>query len=237
MKVNNCIHFIQNLLYPRDCLLCGAAGDFEHHLCPPCQRRLPFNLHACPGCALPLPPEVPASQLCGRCIRRSAEITRTITAMTYQPPVNRLIGMLKFHNRLHLVEPLAGLLIERLGEDYDRPDLLIPVPLHPVRLRERGFNQSVEIARVLARRCGLSHDWRLCRRIKHTPPQAELKREARRKNLHRAFEICADLSGSHLVVVDDVITTGATVAELGRLLKKAGAKRVDAWALARTSIS
>ncbi|MES9992089.1 MAG: ComF family protein [Candidatus Thiodiazotropha sp.] len=236
MKVNKCINYIQSLLYPRDCLLCGAKGDFEHHFCPPCHHSLPFNRHACPRCALPLPPHVPSSELCGRCIGRTADYTRTITAMTYQPPINRLIGMLKFHNRLHLAEPLAGLLIERLGAEYDRPDLLVPVPLHPLRLRQRGFNQSLEISRVLSRRCGLSQDWRLCRRIKHTPAQAELNREARRNNLRRAFQVCADVSGMHLAVVDDVITTGATVSELCRVLKRAGAERVDVWAVARTSM-
>ncbi|MEW8505951.1 MAG: ComF family protein [Candidatus Thiodiazotropha sp.] len=235
MMVYNWINYIQSLLYPRDCLLCGAGGDFEHHFCPHCLNSLPYNLHACPCCALPLPTHVASSQHCGRCVAHPPDYTETIAAMTYQPPVNRLIGMLKFHNRLHLAEPLAKFLIERLGEGIERPDLLIPVPLHPLRLRQRGFNQSAEIARVLARRYRLPQDWRLCRRVKHTPAQAELKREARRKNLRRAFEVCADVRGAHLVVVDDVITTGATVTELCRVLKRAGAKRIDVWAVARTS--
>jgi ComF family protein len=234
MKVYNCINYIRSLLYPRDCLLCGAIGDFETHFCSACHQALPFNRHACPGCALPLPRHVASTQLCGRCLGRQRSITKTITALTYEPPVNRLIGMLKFHQRLHLVEPLAGLLIERLGEGYRRPDMLIPVPLHPVRLRERGFNQSAEITRVVAERCGLSCDWRLCRRIKQTPAQAGLNREARQRNLHKAFEVGTEVKGAHLVVVDDVITTGATASELGRALRRAGAERVDLWALART---
>lgn len=234
MKVNNCINFIQSLLYPRDCLLCGAVGDFESHFCSACFDSLPFNRHACTGCALPLPPHVSPTQLCGRCLGRARQTGTTITALTYEPPVNRLIGMLKFHHRLHLAEPLAGLLMERLGEGFERPDLLIPVPLHPMRLRERGFNQSVEIARVLARRYALSCDWRLCRRVKQTPAQAALNRKARQRNLHLAFEVCAQIEGAHLAVVDDVITTGATVFELARTLKRAGAGRIDVWALART---
>lgn len=235
MKVNNCINYIRSLLYPRDCLLCGAAGDFESHFCNTCHRALPRNRHACPGCALPLPPHVSPVQLCGHCLGRRRPITSTIAALSYEPPVSRLIGMLKFRQRLHLVEPLARLLIERLEEGYDKPDLLIPVPLHPLRLRERGFNQSLEIARILARHCALSCDWRLCRRVKQTRAQAELNREARQRNLRKAFAVSGNIEGAHLALVDDVITTGATVTELGRTFKKAGAGRIDVWAIARTS--
>ncbi|MEW8050140.1 MAG: ComF family protein [Candidatus Thiodiazotropha sp.] len=142
--------------------------------------------------------------------------------------------MLKFQHKLHLVEPLAGLLMEHLGEMDERPDVLVPVPLHPLRLRKRGFNQSVEITRVVARQCRLPFDWRLCRRTKETKTQSELNEEERRRNISNAFQVCADVKGTHLALVDDVITTGATVTELSRMLKKAGAKRVDVWAIART---
>jgi ComF family protein len=109
------------------------------------------------------------------------------------------------------------------------------VPLHPVKLRSRGFNQSIELTRVLARHYHLPYDWRICRRIKQTKAQSELRREHRRRNLRNAFQVCAEIKGFHLVVVDDVITTGATVTELCKVLKRAGAKRVDVWALARTT--
>jgi ComF family protein len=145
------------------------------------------------------------------------------------------MGMLKFRQKLYLAEPLAGLLIERLGEIRERPDLLIPVPLHPLRLRKRGFNQSVELTHKLARHYSLPYDWRICQRIKETKAQSELGERERQKNLRNAFQICAEVKGAHLVVVDDVITTGATVTELSKVLKKAGAKRVDVWAVARTS--
>jgi ComF family protein len=142
--------------------------------------------------------------------------------------------MLKFHQKLHLVEPLGRLLIQRLGERDERPDILVPVPLHPLKLRHRGFNQSVELTRLLARHYHLPYDWRICRRIKQTKAQSELRRKERKRNLSNAFEVCAQVKGSYLVVVDDVITTGATVTELSKALKKAGAKRVDVWAVART---
>lgn len=234
MRVDNCINFIRSLLYPRHCILCGAGGDYAHHLCDACRNSLPFNHHACPRCALPLPPHAAPTQWCGRCIKRQPPFCQTVTALRYEPPVNRLIGMLKFHKKLHLAEPLAGLLIERLGELHERPDLLVPVPLHPLRLRERGFNQSVEIARRVAKPYRLPCDWRICRRIKHTKAQSALSEKQRRRNLTRAFQVCAEVAGAHLVLVDDVITTGVTVTELGKVLKKAGAKRVDVWAVART---
>jgi ComF family protein len=142
--------------------------------------------------------------------------------------------MFKFQQKLHLADPLAGLLIERLGEIYERPDLLIPVPLHPLRLRKRGFNQSVELCHSLGRHYSLPNEWRICRRIKETKAQSELGERERRNNLRNAFQVCAEVKGSHLVLVDDVITTGATVTELSKVLKKAGAKRVDVWAVART---
>jgi ComF family protein len=142
--------------------------------------------------------------------------------------------MLKFQQKLHLAEPLAGLLIERLGELREQPDLLLPVPLHPLRLRKRGFNQSIELTRILARHYRLPYDWRICRRIKETKAQSELSERERRRNLSNAFQVCTAVNGSHLVVVDDVITTGATATELSKLLIKAGAKRVDVWAVART---
>ncbi|WP_316366320.1 ComF family protein [Candidatus Thiodiazotropha sp. CDECU1] len=234
MKVDNCINIIRSLLYPRGCLLCGAKGDFPCHLCPACHNSLPFNHHACPCCALPLPAHVASQQLCGRCIKRQPPYTKTIAALTYEPPVNRLIGMFKFHQKLHLAEPLAGLLMERLGDQHERPEILVPVPLHPLRLRQRGFNQSVELTRILAKHYRLPYDWRLCRRIKATKTQSELSRQERRKNLVNAFQACAEVKDTHLVLVDDVITTGATVTELSKVLKKAGAKRIDVWAVART---
>jgi ComF family protein len=234
MKIDNCINFIRSLLYPGYCILCGAKATQQQQFCRPCLASLPFNHHACPRCALPLPPQVESTQWCGGCIKQQPPFTETITALTYEPPVNRLIGMLKFQRKLHLVDPLSRLLIQRLGERAARPDILVPVPLHPSRLQNRGFNQAVELSRALARHYHLSYDWRICRRIKQTQAQSALRGDQRRRNLSNAFQVCAEVKGAHLVVVDDVITTGATVTELSKVLKRAGANRVDVWAIART---
>ena len=148
--------------------------------------------------------------------------------------MSQLIGRLKFRRQLHLVRPLAQLMIERLGPLGARPDLLIPVPLHPLRLRERGFNQSLELARVVAAHYALSLDWRCCRRMRATSAQSGLHERERRRNLRAAFTVEGDLRGRYLVLFDDVITTGATLGELSKTLLRAGAARVDVWALART---
>ena len=125
-------------------------------------------------------------------------------------------------------------MIDQRGPLMTIPDLLIPVPLHPQRLRERGFNQSLELARVVARHYGLTLDWRSCRRVRSTPAQSGLSEKARWRNLRDAFQITCEMSGRHLMLMDDVITTGATLSALSQALLRAGAARVDVWALART---
>ncbi|MCU7798210.1 MAG: ComF family protein [Candidatus Thiodiazotropha sp. (ex Myrtea spinifera)] len=127
-------------------------------------------------------------------------------------------------------------MIDRLGDIEDPPDTLIPVPLHPLRLRERGFNQSLELARLLAKYQALDLNWRAVRRIRSTTAQTGLSEKDRRKNLRSAFEVNDDLAGRHVALFDDVITTGATITELSRTLLRAGVKRIDIWALARTPI-
>jgi ComF family protein len=146
-----------------------------------------------------------------------------------------LISRLKFNQRLSHARLLNQLLIDHLErESVVLPDIIAPVPLHRLRLKERGFNQALEIARPISNYFGVKLKPRLCHRTKLTPAQLGLKREERQKNLRNAFVLTQDVSGSHIALVDDVITTGSTITELAKLLKKAGAKRVDAWSVART---
>jgi len=172
--------------------------------------------------------------LCGRCSRQPPPYRQAFAALSYQPPVSQLISSLKFRRQLHLVAPLARLMIDCLSRIDPAPDILIPVPLHPVRLRERGFNQSLELARALGSHHSLKLDWRCCRRVRATPAQSGLDEKDRRRNLRAAFQVDGDLRGRHAVILDDVITTGATIRELSRTLLRAGAAQVDVWALART---
>ncbi len=152
--------------------------------------------------------------------------------LAYAPPVDRWILDLKFHARLPVAPLLARLLAGRLrGEPL--PTRVIPVPLHPRRLRERGFNQAVEIARPLCRDLGVALDWGAVRRVRATAHQVGADARARRRNVRGAFAAADDLRGLHVAILDDVVTTGATVGELARVLRRAGAARVEVWAVAR----
>jgi ComF family protein len=154
-------------------------------------------------------------------------------ALSYGFPIDAVIRRLKYAADLSLIEPLATLLIQRVTDEV-RPECIVPMPLSAQRLRERGFNQSLELARALARRLHIPIAASVCRRVRHTPPQATLPLEQRRANIRGAFECDIDLNGTRLVVVDDVLTSGATLNELARVLLRAGAAEVSGWVVART---
>ncbi|MEJ2610961.1 MAG: ComF family protein [Candidatus Thiodiazotropha sp.] len=228
------LKFIQSQLYPQNCLMCGATGDFQTRFCPSCYDTLPFNRHACPRCALPLPDSAQPGSQCGACLPKQLPYDTSTTALRYEPPLSRLISDLKFHQKLHLTKPLAELLIHRMGKLSEPPDFILPVPLHPQRLRERGFNQAQELARVLAKHYAIPLNWRVVKRTRHTQAQSDLSESARHRNLRHAFRVCGSVKGARLAILDDVITTGSTVTELSKTLKKAGAKHIEVWGLART---
>jgi ComF family protein len=222
-----------DLIYPPTCVLCGAAGDGGLDLCAGCRTDLPLLGPCCPRCALPLP--APATGPCGACLKRPPPFAICRAGFRYEDPLPALIGGLKFRDRFNLIRLLGRLLADELAGLADgRPDVLVPVPLHPRRLRERGYNQSLELARVIGGRLGLPMDAGCCERVRATPPQAALDEKARRRNIRGAFTARADLAGRHVAIIDDVVTTGSTVGELARALLRAGCVRVDVWALART---
>jgi ComF family protein len=145
------------------------------------------------------------------------------------------VSGLKFQQKLAHGRVMAELLLAYIEQEMDEPpQLLIPVPLHRRRLRDRGYNQALELARPLSRRLGIPLDFKSCRRIRSTEPQSALQVKERRKNVRGAFEIKGKIPARHVALVDDVVTTGNTVAELARLLKRCGVVRVDVWAVART---
>ncbi len=165
------------------------------------------------------------------------------SAFPYAPPIDDLVRGLKFGKRLHCARLLGRLLAIRAAQaGAELPDCFVPVPLHPARLRRRGFNQALEITRVLARRLGVALDARCVERVRPGVPQTALPAKQRLKNPRGAFDISNVFDKrlkrpSHLrfvVVVDDVMTTGATINEVARVLRKAGVERVEAWVAART---
>ncbi|MFH1819237.1 MAG: ComF family protein [Pseudomonadota bacterium] len=223
------IRSIFNQVAPRTCLLCGGAAR-TGHVCPACLADLPWHTQPqCPQCATP----TPQGQTCGACLKRPPAFDRTIAALSYVFPLDRLIPHLKYHGQL-AIAPALGEWLTRATEAAPVPDRMIAMPLHAVRIRERGFNHATEIARDVAARQGLPLDLSSCQRIRDTPPQMGLKHDARRRNLRGAFACSGDIRGQHIALVDDVMTTGTSLDELAATLKRAGAREVTCWVAART---
>jgi len=209
-----------------DCLLCGAESAPEL-LCAACAPEFPALPETCPRCALPSP----TAAVCGSCLNRPPYFDATLALWRYEFPCDRLVQALKYRARL----ALSGFFARNLASRHlPEVDLVVPMPLHPKRLAERGFNQALEIARGVARHLGRPIEPRGVLRVKDTLPQTELPYEERAKNVRGAFLCKLDLSGASVAVVDDVMTTGATLNELARALKRAGATRVENFVIART---
>ena len=224
---------LQDALFPPRCHLCGDSSAQAAQLCLPCTAELPWLTTACTQCAQPVMALSPRGH-CGACQRRPPAFDQATALFHYQPPVDHLLKRLKFASELAIAPLLAGLLAERLGQrDKALPGLLVPVPLHHSRLRERGFNQATELARVLGKRLHIPLANKLCRRRRPTEPQSRLPPAARRLNLRNAFAVPETLDCSHLAIVDDVMTTGHTANELARVLKRAGAEHIEVWVIAR----
>ncbi|MDP1681155.1 MAG: ComF family protein [Burkholderiales bacterium] len=215
-----------HILFGQDCLLCAAASGAQM-LCPACHASLPHITHACPRCAAPS-----ASQVCGECLKHPPAFDRTRAALEYAFPTDKLIQALKYGGQLALAKLFGELLAEALA-DQARPEIILPMPLHPARLKMRGFNQALEIAKVIAKRLDIPLAPGLAQRVVDTTPQASLPIDTRHKNVKGAFACDQDLHGQHIVVVDDVMTSGATLHELSKSLKRAGAAQVDVWVVAR----
>lgn len=218
------------LFYPPRCALCDARGDDGLDLCAACRADLPALTLACARCALALPIHL---DLCPACRRKPPPFAAACAALRYEAPVDWLVTRLKFHRCLSHARILGALLAERVGGAAVEADVVLPVPLHPSRLRERGFNQAHEIARVFGQRLGLPLAPNLARRTRATGHQLGLSAAARAANLRGAFAAAPQVAGKRIAIVDDVITTGHTAAELARTLKRAGAETVVAWAAAR----
>jgi ComF family protein len=208
-------------LFGGSCFLCrGAAGEL---LCAECRDELPrLPTPACPRCALASPRGEP----CGRCLAEPPPYEATVAALAYDFPADVLIHALKFRGELALAPFLGALLFQKM----ESVDLIVPVPLSRERLRERGYNQAVEIARAAGRAIELD----LCIRQRDTPQQADLPWSERQRNVRGAFACTRRVDGQSVAVVDDVMTTGATLAEVAATLKAAGAARVVNWVIART---
>ena len=218
-------------LFALRCMVCGEPGTHGRDLCGGCHAMLPWQSHACRRCALPLaqPGE------CGHCLQSPPPLGEVHAVFDYAFPMDRLLPRLKFHRDFAAGRVLVQCMAERLA-GLPRPDAIIPIPLHRTRLRGRGYDQALEIARPLARILGVPLlDHALARR-KTTRAQSRLDADARQRNVRDAFHADPGVPlPAHVVLVDDVMTTGATLHAAARVLQRAGALRVDAWVCARVA--
>jgi ComF family protein len=226
--LDSCLDFARQV-GSQPCLLCGAATH-AGLLCPGCRGDLPLlPERRCPRCAQP----TPLGEVCGGCLRHPPAFGRCTAVYRYAHPLDSLIQALKYRGELAVARYLGADLADRLLA-APRPDLIIPMPLHPYRLRERGFNQAAELARHLARRVARPIVLDACLRCRDSAPQAGLSLKARIKNMRGAFNCHADLAGRHVALVDDVMTSGASMQALAQAAIDAGATEVSAWVIART---
>jgi ComF family protein len=224
--LDRCLARVQRAM-PATCVLCGASS-LPQRLCRACGESLPrLPRSQCRSCALPLE----SGDFCGTCLAAPPTYDGVAAAFIYQFPVDALVQKYKYGPDLTLA-PILGRLLGTMS--CGEVDAVVAMPLGDSRLRSRGFNQAQELARVAARMRGLPLLARACRKVSETPPQASLPWKERAANVRGSFVCDADLRGQRVAVVDDVMTTGATLNELARVLKRAGAQSVRAWVVART---
>jgi ComF family protein len=265
LKVN--ISTLFNQAKYSDCLLChgqiaplhelqysslGTTAAFPPNqltsqlICAYCQSKLPYLSHACRVCALPLTAmsNNGSNNICGECLSNTPIYQRSCAAFLYESPVSDLITQLKFNHQFRHLNLLCNSLVLAIRHQYLKSDLpcaMLPVPLHPKRLRQRGFNQATIIAQKLSSPLNIPVYPRLLNRRKQTSPQINLSAVERKRNLKGAFSLAKQhsqlpFSNTHIAIVDDVMTTGATANEMARSLISLGAQRVDIWCLARAIV-
>ncbi|MDR4517828.1 MAG: ComF family protein [Nitrosomonas sp.] len=215
-----------------NCILCDALSDQD--LCAACYNNLPrLSANQCNTCSKII--AITRDNKCGACLSKPPVYTTTIAALSYTFPVDTLIHSLKYQTKLYIAPVLANFFIDKFKsmESPELPEFIIPMPLHPERLKERGFNQALEIGYHVARQLNIELIPDSCKRIINTPPQTSLPWKARKKNVQKAFSCTIDLSGKHVAVLDDVMTTGATLDELAQQLRRQGTKKITNWVIAR----
>ena len=215
-----------------DCRLCAAPSDRDGGICRACLADLPHNSFPCPCCGAVL---VQSTTIpCGACQQQPPHFDHAHIPYRYAPPLIPFITGLKFQGRLANARWLGDLFLATLNpEAFPLPECLIPVPLHPTRLQERGFNQAMELARPMGQRLRLPVEPHVVERHRHTPPQSELSGASRRHNLRGAFKLAAPIAYQHVALIDDVVTTGSTLNELAMILRDGGVKTIQIWAIAR----
>lgn len=217
-------------IFKQRCILCSSYQGTDLGICEPCLQDLPWHqANQCLQCAL-----LSDGRTCGNCLAAPPSFDATYAVFTYNFPLDKLLQQYKYRDTLQLSYSFATLLQQKLKLDHRKIDLVIPMPMHNKRLQERGFNQALEIARLLCNASELTLDYIACQRTKLTPPQASLPLKERAKNIRGVFSCQKNLQGLNIALIDDVMTTGASLDELAKTLKQAGAAHVECWVVART---
>jgi ComF family protein len=213
-------------------VLCQSPGHADLDICQSCYQSLPFIQHACAQCALPLEGGSRPDSLCGRCLKHPPAFDHSLSLLRYENKVVQLVTRYKFHDSLSYSRLLAELLLNALVK-VEKPDCIMAVPLHGKRLYQRGFNQSHELAKIIAKKLDVPLTSKAVLRIRETEQQTGLDAKQRRRNIRGAFAVAEPIKYKHVALIDDVVTTGSTVNELARVLKKAGVQTVSVWSIAR----
>ena len=220
---------IINLITPATCFLCQRSITAESTLCRACSNDLHRPGNSCCRCGRPLT----SGSICSYCYQQPPAVDRLICAFDYRYPVDRLIKIFKYNQQLTITKLLGRQLVDeviKVSTCY--PERIIPVPMHPYRYLARGFNQSIEISAYIAHELGIKADFNLVERARNTRPQYSLDPGQRKRNVKRAFRLKYPPGIKSVAIIDDVVTTGATINEIARTLKRAGISRVEAWVCA-----
>lgn len=228
-----------NWLIPKRCISCQqpVPDSCQNSCCNDCYMALPFQENCCNRCgqAFGGAASAAASGVCGRCLSSPPSFDACFCAFRYAPPIDTNIQQFKYSERPELARSLAQLMAtEILATGLEMPELLIPTPMHIARLRRRGYNQAALLARALGQILGLEARQDILRKHRLTAPQVELSLKARRRNVRGSFEIQQQPTVKHVAIVDDVLTTGSTAAEMSKVLKQNGVDYIQVWALAHT---
>jgi len=232
--VNNWTNIIQYSLFPTSCIFCAKKAERLIDLCSACQNGLLTLDVQCIYCAQPLDIQATEQQICGRCQKVPRAFNKVYAPYLHQGEIRYLINQLKFE-KAYKNSKLLGLLLADflLSKKAPLPDCIIPVPLHTERYRQRGYNQTLEIAKVISKELSIPIEHKICLRTQNTPHQISLSLKQRHQNIRGAFSVKQAITADHIAILDDVMTTGATANELAKTLKAAGAKKVDIWVCAR----
>jgi len=227
-------------LFARRCPLC-CVPETDGGLCGDCMAALPVLGPHCRICCEPLAASLRRAPLpvalCARCLAAPPRYERVLAPCLYAPLADRMIRQFKYGGRIEWAAPIGKLLARHVrAAGGELPGALVPVPLHRARLRQRGFNQSLEIARVLAAELGVRLEAACVSKTRHTTPQTALDAKRRRRNLNGAFHLRRRPRAQRVAIVDDVMTTGATVGEMARVLARAGIAHIEVWVAARTAM-